>query len=682
MSNSDGYERAAVPEGPSEVQPEVTAPQTPTPQQPQAQESRGWFSGVTALFATPLKIFGRQSQPAQAATTNGDSVIGVSSVEHLIPQTSDFAVPPTTPTPSNNRLTRRNLFAQSERRPAIRMELNNGPKTARHVRFADPEDLPPLHMRNVLSEEEKHERWRQEDEDRNRKERQNRRRTMQARCEDEDGHDVNQPVGAARAGQKRKKSHTEPLPSNFNHGGHFSVPSSPTSSEEGDSDVEMVQPEIDNLKRRRQFRQSRSPYGVRSLLPELESYDNRPWLVVYAKRFKQKHGRDPASEVKDVCNPDADDIDRSLLPLGYLQKGDEYNRAEHNHRNAPLPGDDWHQTPKSSLVTNPEGLATSTRPNTYTGTLFAQPPNVQANLNEGKYPLAPRTSTPSLQSTENLFSASTSKQDVSSASTPEQGTSSSSEKLALQQEGTQTSLGLTQLDTFALQTTIADMSLPELKEAFSRVPDDQRRSLYDSLYRQLQKKVDSTFVYIPDPTPVPLSDGDQPSTNASATMNEQTPIPPSDGHQSSTNHSTTVNEQDASVLQPKTWTQTPPPKPKPSNAQLPQVSAQPSAAELAKARYEKFKPTKPSGLRNVTQMSPLHHEQENRASEEVPLTKEEWEARWRSEVAADRSLFDPEVMAAIDAIPDADILPASLYDLRTVYNFNTEVLEEVERLLP
>lgn len=70
-----------------------------------------------------------------------------------------------------------------------------------------------------------------------------------------------------------------------------------------------------------------------------------------------------------------------------------------------------------------------------------------------------------------------------------------------------------------------------------------------------------------------------------------------------------------SALQQKQWNQTPPPKPRPSNAQLPQ----PSPAEIALANANKYKPTKPSGLRNVTPMSPLQVEQENRAQEEKEL---------------------------------------------------------------
>jgi hypothetical protein len=83
------------------------------------------------------------------------------------------------------------------------------------------------------------------------------------------------------------------------------------------------------------------------------------------------------------------------------------------------------------------------------------------------------------------------------------------------------------------------------------------------------------------------------------------------------NTSTQSIQETGSTLQQKQWNQTPPPKPRPSNAQLPQ----PTAAELALANANKYQPKKPSGLRNVTQMSPLQLEQENRA-QEAEETKE------------------------------------------------------------
>ncbi|KAE9365995.1 hypothetical protein N431DRAFT_352145 [Stipitochalara longipes BDJ] len=63
--------------------------------------------------------------------------------------------------------------------------------------------------------------------------------------------------------------------------------------------------------------------------------------------------------------------------------------------------------------------------------------------------------------------------------------------------------------------------------------------------------------------------------------------------------------------------QTPPPKPRPGNAQLPQPQPQPTPARAALAaalaNANKHRPSAPSNLRNVTQMSPLQQpDQENR----------------------------------------------------------------------
>jgi hypothetical protein len=135
---------------------------------------------------------------------------------------------------------------------------------------------------------------------------------------------------------------------------------------------------------------------------------------------------------------------------------------------------------------------------------------------------------------------------------------------------------------------------------------------------------------------------------------------------------------DSSVLQSKQWTQTPPPKPRPVNAQLPQVTPRVSAAaEAAKAKAEKFKPKQPSSLRNVTHMSPLQIEKENllvrqsinsqpsldRLLAEGGVSKASWE--FANEVQDTFYKFaDPDVLAAVNAIPTQDIavypLPPSL----------------------
>jgi len=98
------------------------------------------------------------------------------------------------------------------------------------------------------------------------------------------------------------------------------------------------------------------------------------------------------------------------------------------------------------------------------------------------------------------------------------------------------------------------------------------------------------------------------------------------------------------ILGDKKWSQTPPPKPRPGNAQLPSHSS----AELAKARaaLEKHKPKQPSRLCEVTQMSsPIQpvYEKENHYND----VKNIWDESF--------PVFDPEVLELLNSIPDEQI---------------------------
>ncbi|KAJ8058089.1 hypothetical protein OCU04_012948 [Sclerotinia nivalis] len=69
------------------------------------------------------------------------------------------------------------------------------------------------------------------------------------------------------------------------------------------------------------------------------------------------------------------------------------------------------------------------------------------------------------------------------------------------------------------------------------------------------------------------------------------------------------------ILEPKQWSQTPPPKPKPGNAKLPDAVEQTpapisEAVKHAMSRANKYLPAKGSGLRQVSNMSPLQAEQD------------------------------------------------------------------------
>lgn len=154
---------------------------------------------------------------------------------------------------------------------------------------------------------------------------------------------------------------------------------------------------------------------------------------------------------------------------------------------------------------------------------------------------------------------------------------------------------------------------------------------------------------------------------------------------------------ESSVLQPKQWTQTPPPKPRPGNALLPATAQQLSAAELAKAKAEKFKPKQPSGLRNVTQMSPMQMDKENikvmdsftshpnfdKILADSGVDRQEWDdVSRRCDLMHQR--LDPEVKAYVNNIPDHEIakypLPPYLSDaLERAKGKQSDVDMEVEK---
>ncbi|TAQ86239.1 hypothetical protein B7494_g5453 [Chlorociboria aeruginascens] len=129
---------------------------------------------------------------------------------------------------------------------------------------------------------------------------------------------------------------------------------------------------------------------------------------------------------------------------------------------------------------------------------------------------------------------------------------------------------------------------------------------------------------LPDPTSFSLGDHvvSRPTTDASE---------PSRQSDSSTQSKPT------SALQQKQWSQVPPPKPRPGNAQLPQHQA---AIEQARNVADKFKPFRPSNLRNMIQLSPSEKEKENAGLTSLEIPQ-----------------FSNEVLAAVMAVPDEMVYP-------------------------
>jgi hypothetical protein len=177
------------------------------------------------------------------------------------------------------------------------------------------------------------------------------------------------------------------------------------------------------------------------------------------------------------------------------------------------------------------------------------------------------------------------------------------------------------------------------EEALGKIPDKDTEAIEEipgmrvidlhplvESYNNVFNKVDQTFTVAPKTFKAP--------SNSGSSSDEDEPAP-------SESEEAPEETTEDTPLQQKKWTQTPPPKPRPSNARLPQQPA----GDLAKAREvaEKFKPKQPSRLREVAAMSPLQlQDQENRAAF-LRFMDTCFEG------------FDPEVLEVLNAISDTDI---------------------------
>ncbi|KAM3075656.1 hypothetical protein ACMFMG_007789 [Clarireedia jacksonii] len=123
------------------------------------------------------------------------------------------------------------------------------------------------------------------------------------------------------------------------------------------------------------------------------------------------------------------------------------------------------------------------------------------------------------------------------------------------------------------------------------------------------------------------------------------------------------------ILEPKQWTQVPPPKPRPGNAQLPQTDLaktaqadpnQKEAIQHAIQNANRHAPRKPSNLRNMSTLSPLQVEQQEREkqlSKGKGKGKEAAQYPWSFEPYEFNLEVFPEVLAAIDEAEKDRFLP-------------------------
>ena len=661
ISNPHLPEESEVEEGASEVH-AVAEPQTPA-RQPDAQQSRSWFTGVTSILASPLKLLGRRNQSAEAATTNGAAVTGASSIEHLIPQTSDFAIPPSntankrtaphrstthgeTPnrripiTPSNKNHRRRGT-PRTEPRPHVAAEQTKiVPQTAHRNNYKNPSDTPS-HERGQLNWQRRKQLWAKEDEEKRVRDMERKRgeeRTKRlARVEEEDEHDADLNGGSACTGEKRKAPHhTIPRPEDvsadlrdaparhgltweeFNWEGTFTVPDDSDSEDDSELLSEMTGGDGN---------ESRSGVNIQGGLENCNSSFARQLtsgpgydLAVTDRIFGRPNaGSVDSSNGRFACQPNSGPgydlavtdrifgrpkaVDATAVDSG--GSVDNYN-GDFTRQSSSGPGYDLAVTdrifgrPNAVDAAAVESGGSVAR---YTGTLFAQPAHIQANIDENKHPQTPRPGMGRLSTawkTANLMAQSDAYQKVRRA------------------------------EKEARAALLAEVTAPISSSGTFSAP-----------------------TYGVDDSEIGTEGGNKQGKELEA-------------------HDTPEGAaEEISVLQPKPWQQTPPPKSKPSNAQLPQGPTA-SGAEIAKsfAKVNKYQPTRPSGLRNVTQMSPLHSETSAAvATPSFPLDMAGYN-------------FDPEVLAAVMAIPDADMietqLPRELYEQAEV---GADVANEVLRHL-
>lgn len=254
------------------------------------------------------------------------------------------------------------------------------------------------------------------------------------------------------------------------------------------------------------------------------------------------------------------------------------------------------------------------------------------------------------------------------------------------------------------------------KPTYKEAPSPGRRKVTPAAAKTSPKKTSprksspKSTASPPKKSPSPTKKGASPTKKAPSPTKKQVPqdaatssesegsfkFPVSDSGSDGDEEDVTggVSENENQPLQSKQWTQTPPPKPRPSNAQLPQLSSQVAAAEAAKARAEKFKPKQPSSLRNVTQMSPMQIEKENmllrnqftsnasfaKLLEGSGVSLAEWE---RVDALQDEFFrnADPEVLAAVSALPDDMIADYPMPPFLSASAAKSEVEKVVEGLL-
>ncbi|TAQ86238.1 hypothetical protein B7494_g5452 [Chlorociboria aeruginascens] len=293
------------------------------------QTTGGWntWSGITTLFATPFKFTRDQAPTPTAVTTNAHPVTDIAVF-------SSLSSVPATPTPAgprprpgaHNNHRARQSSGHSQNRNSVRR------------RREEPKKLP-IEQRGLLSQEEIAERHRLQDLENEKamsKQRNERRASYVARAELEENEISLRAIDTPKLRHRRPEEGDE-----FTWNGLERVVSG------------------GRLKRKRDWVKPSGTYG----LPRPEEVEE-----------KSDDEKDPM--IEDLPHLMVDEFEDLSVEVSSLA---------HNQQNSNAGG-----VPRISYGPDGTVLGDPHHARPYTGTLFQQPPDVQANIDEGRFPLTPR----------------------------------------------------------------------------------------------------------------------------------------------------------------------------------------------------------------------------------------------------------------------------------------------------
>jgi hypothetical protein len=443
----------------------------------------------------------------------------------------------------------------------------------------------------------------------------------------------------AQAGQKRKQPHTPAKTPSKPFPNSFCVPS-PTSSDDDDDDDDDDDNDDDEMEHVEEFKVQRG-LSVSKRPPNPIKYNHIGFADI-------PEAADGAPEKPFDFLAAARDPDWYLR--GFM-KDWQNDPTSFAYKSAVARGELTPIEDRQPRVADREPNVADEDPNNgrvprYTGSIASQPPAVQANIDEGLAPLAPRSTNASHIADDNVFTATTETEDkpLFPASEPK---------------------ARPKYDPWAAH----DPNRPRKKASdFHKAIRGDTGGIKGWFERHPEA------VKKPTTTTRDAVNGKDETSATSRKLDSSTPRDTLTATQATVKENTTqTSSQGSGPLASKKWDQTPPPKPQPRNAELPQQQAPKDQAledpmkpqtpqeQALRANALKYAPIRPSGLRQMTQMSPLQQQiedKENAKGKErekmSPVTSVVPNFTW------DATLFSKEVNDAIMAIPEEKIVPMEL----------------------